>query len=238
MLFKTKTLVDELVLERKKFATKTDILEEVKAILEQNELERSSIRLTLKEKSSTNYNNFEFDLVETENIFHINQIQKIAIDFRLRFLDSNLFANEIPEEAISKISKLEKLHNTKLEGFKIMAPSKTFKLDNYDDPLLFAPIGNNYYYLIHQWGKDLVWYRKLLVLPFRTMFNFVIFCGIVSLLITSATPLDNLGKTVPLAPIILFLFMFKAVIASSAYYFFLMGKNFNSEIWDRKFKEN
>ena len=238
MLLTKKTLLDELISKRSKFKSETTILDEVKSILNQNKIEREQIENNLKSKSSTIANDFDFDLLETENIFHIDQIKTIAINYRLRFLDSHLFKNEIPEEAISKIRVLEKNHQTTLQGFKIIAPSKTFQLENYDDPLLFAPIGNNYYYLIHKWGNDLSRYRELKVLPFKNLMNFVIFCGIISFLITYLTPLDSLSKEVPLAPFILFLFMFKAIIASFSYYFFLSGKNFNSEIWNRKFKEN
>lgn len=238
MLIKTKSLEDELISNRKKFSATIDIMAEVKAVLNQNETERNQIVSNLNTKSSTKSNNFNFDLLQTDKIFHIQQIKTICIDYRLRFLDSNLFKNEIPSEAISKIRSLEKAHNTSLQGFKIVAPSKTFQLENYDDPLLFAPIGNNYYYLIHKWGNDLDPLRKLKVLPFKNMLNFVLFCGIISLIITAVVPLDDLSKTVPLAPFIAFLFMFKGIIASFSYYFFLSGKNFNSEIWNRKFKEN
>lgn len=238
MLLNTKSLLDELISKRSKFKPENAILDEVKSILNENRIERDQIENNLKSKSSTIANDFEFDLLETENIFHIEQIKTISINYRLRFLDSHLFKNEIPEEAISKIRVLEKKHQTTLQGFKIIAPSKTFQLENYDDPLLFAPVGNNYYYLIHKWGNDLHPLRKLSVLPFKNLMNFVIFCGIISFLITYLTPLDSLSKEVPLAPFILFLFMFKAIIASFSYYFFLSGKNFNSEIWNRKFKEN
>lgn len=238
MLLTKKTLLDELISKRSKFKSETAILDDVQSILNENKIEREQIENHLKSKSSTIANDFEFDLLETENIFHIDQIKTIAINYRLRFLDSHLFKNEIPEEAISKIRVLEKNHKTTLQGFKIIAPSKTFQLENYDDPLLFAPIGNNYYYLIHKWGNDLHPLRKLSVLPFKNLMNFVVFCGIISFLITYLTPLDSLSKEVPLAPFILFLFMFKAIIASFSYYFFLSGKNFNSEIWNRKFKEN
>ncbi len=238
MIINTKSLLDELISKRSKFKSETAILDEVKLILNENRIDREQIENHLKSKSSTIANNFEFDLLETENIFHIEQIKTISIDYRLRFLDSHLFKNEIPEEAISKIRFLEKTHRTTLQGFKIIAPSKTFQLQNYDDPLLFAPIGNNYFYLIHKWGNDLHPLRKISVLPFKNLMNFVIFCGVISFLITYFTPLDSLSKEVPLAPFILFLFMFKAIIASFSYYFFLSGKNFNSEIWNRKFKEN
>ena len=36
-----------------------------------------------------------------------------------------------------------------------MAPSALFRLEKTDDPLLFVPLGNNYYYLVHKWGNDL-----------------------------------------------------------------------------------
>lgn len=238
MLLNKKNLVDELLYNRSKFISQAQLLTEVRAILNENDAERTLIKTTLKTESSTKANKFEFDLLETNQIFHVSQIKKVCIDYRLRFLDSNLFKNVIPEEAITKISALEKNHETKLEGFKIIAPSKAFQLIYYDDPLLFAPLGNDYYYLIHKWGNDLTWYRKLSVLPFKNIMNFVVFCGVISALIIAVAPLNNLSKDMPLAPIILFLFMFKAVIASIAYYFFLAGKNFNSEIWDRKFKEN
>jgi hypothetical protein len=238
MLLNNKTLLDELKDVRSKKHSELEILAAVKSILKENEEERVLIKDTLLSKSSTNQNNFDFDLLETDKIYHIEDIKKVCINFRLRFLDSSMFVNTIPEEAITKISNLEKSHQTNLEGFKIVAPSKAFALLHYDDPLLFAPIGNDYYYLIHKWGKDLDWYRKYLVWPIKNLLNFVIFCGFVSLAITLISPVDNLAKTVPLAPFILFLFMFKAVIASTAYYFFLSGKNFNSEIWNRKFKEN
>lgn len=238
MLLKQKTLVGELLLERNKLDVENTILAEVEAILQQNEKERNAISLQLKQKSSTNTNNFNFDLLDTNNLFHLDQIKTICIDYRLRFLDSNLFKNEIPSEAISKISRLEKEHHTKLEGFKIVAPSKTFELENYDDPLLFAPIGNNYYYLIHQWGNDLDPLRKLKVLPFKNLLNFVLFCVAISLVLTFLMPTEKLAQTVPLAPVLVFLFLLKGVIASISYYFFLSGKNFNSEIWNRKFKEN
>ena len=149
-----------------------------------------------------------------------------------------MFKNEIPEEAISKIHSLEKAHQTKLSGYKIMAPSKAFNLKIYDDPLLFAPIGNDYYYLIHKWGNDLAWYKRLIVLPIKNISNFIVFCLIISLVGTYLTPSNSLSKSVEFAPIIIFLFMFKSLVGTIGYYFFMMGKNFNDVIWNREFKEN
>lgn len=238
MLLNTKPLVDELLINRKKTLSEEQLLSEVYSILQQNQTDRNQILSTIQSKSSTNSNEFNFDLLETDRIFNEKQIKKICIDYRLRFLDTALFKNEIPAEAISKINALEKEHQTKLEGYKIVAPSKAFELKNYDDPLLFAPIGNGYYYLIHQWGNDLSWYRKWMVLPVKNIVLFLTFCFIISLVATYLTPTNKLSESVSMAPLIIFLFMFKSMVGTIGYYFFMMGKNFSDVIWDRPFKEN
>ena len=238
MLINTKNLEIALRLERKKFKSESIISAEVKAILLENEKLRNAIKKQLQTESSTKQNDFVFDLVERDKIFHIQEIKNVCIDYRLRFLDSHFYKNEIPEEAISKIAALEKNHGTKLNGFKVIAPSKAFHLLNYDDPLLFAPIGNDYYYLIHKWGNDMNPLRKLMVKPVRNLSNFLLFSLIISAIITYFVPANNLSKTVPFAPFIVFLFMFKSVIAVFCYYFFMLGKNFNEEIWQNKYYNN
>ncbi len=232
------TLEQELLAERSKFKSETAILEEVLHILNENEAVRENIKSALNEKSSTEANDFNFDLLETDKIFHLVQIRSVCVNYRLRFLDTVYFKDGIPEEAITKIHALEKSHGTTLGGFKIMAPSKAFQLLSYDDPLLFAPIGNDYYYLVHQWGKDITPKRKWLVLPFKNLLNFMFFSVVVSLLITWLTPENNLSKAVPMANIIIFLFAFKSIVAVFMYAFFMMGKNFNVAIWDRKYFNN
>jgi hypothetical protein len=238
MLLNTINLERELLTRRKKFKSEKAIMEEVKAIFAKNDFERNKIHETLQEKSSTIQNDLNFDLLDTDKIFHLEQIKKICIDYRLRFLDSNIFKNEIPEEAITKIRILQKEHNTTLNGFKIIAPSKSFHLLNYDDPLLFVPIGNDYYYLIHKWGKEMNSLRRWVVLPFKNLWYFTVTSILISILISMLVPENNLSKTVPLASVIVFLFAFKSIFAVFAYYFFMMGKNFNEEIWQRKYYNN
>lgn len=232
MLLEKKNLVKELLSERSKFKSDKDILDEIKSILMDNESSREEIRQGIKEKSSTKSNDFNIDLMETDNIFHLEQIRKICIDYRLRFLDSHLFKNDIPEEAITKISHLEKNHHFKLEGFKIVAPSKLFHLKNYDDPLLFVPIGNNYFYLIHKWGNDLNPFRKTLMRPFKTMENFMLLILAISLLFAAIVPLNALGKVNEnVLRLVSFLFIFKSLAGIAIYYCFWKGKNFNEDIW-------
>ena len=131
---------------RRKRTTDTDILKQVFNVLEQESHHDEAIQTNITKSELAVKNDLVFDLLETDKIFHIEDLKKICVTYRLRFLDSALFKNDIPYEGIIKIKQMEKVHETTLKGYKIMAPSKLFKLKNYDDPLLFVPIGNEYYY--------------------------------------------------------------------------------------------
>jgi hypothetical protein len=238
MLLSNVNLEKQLLSLRDKTMTQDAILREVLDILTENQERRNTISENIKRKTNELENDFNFDLLETNKIFHISQIKTICIDYRLRFLDSSLFKDNIPEEAITKIDHIQKQHETTLSGFKIMAPSKAFHLVSYDDPMLFAPIGNGYYYLLHKWGDEFNTTRKWLVSPIKNITNFTVFSIVISILFTLITPTSNLGKAIPMAKIIVFLFIFKSIIAVFLYYFFMLGKNFNSEIWQRKYYNN
>ena len=66
----------------------------------------------------------------------------------------------------------------------------------------------------------------------------MVFSILVSGIVTFLVPTNNLSKSIPMAPIIVFLFAFKSIVAVLLYYFFMMGKNFNEEIWQRKYYNN
>ena len=180
-----------------------------------------------------NVNEFDFDLLDTKRIFHRDAIKKTCVNYRLRFLDFTLFKGDVPITAKQKIKTIEKEHDTKLQNLKIVAPSSLFKLKNTDDPLLFVPMGNNYYYLIHKWGNDLHPLRRLLVWPFKNIITSVISLVALSFILTFFLPL-NLFSAQPTWSdfLLIFLFMFKSIAAIVIYYAFATGKNFNRAIWD------
>ena len=137
-----------------------------KALTSQNILFFEQLIDTLDIKTK---NSFDFDQLESHRIYHLDQIREVCIDYRLRFLDIKYFKNDLPESAHQAINKIETDHGTVLANFKVMAPSVLFRLERKDDPLLFVPIGNNYYYLVHKWGNDLHPLRKLLMWPFKNI---------------------------------------------------------------------
>lgn len=212
------------------------VLKEVYSILKQDDMKEELIAKRLGSPSKVTSNPFEFDLLETDKIYHINDIKKICVDYRLRFLDSKYFKGEIPQEGIQKVKQLERAHNIELKGFKIMAPSKLFKLEDKDDPLLFAPIGNGYYYLIHKWGNDLHPLRRIMVWPFKNVVNLALVTLVISYFATLLVPSGLFSKTASAAEFwIIFFFMFKSIAAVVIFYGFALGKNFNPIIWDSKY---
>jgi hypothetical protein len=177
------------------------------------------------------------DKIDSNRLFHVDQIRKICIDYRLRFLDFNFFKGGVPDEAYTKLKEFELNHPDLDLNIKMMAPTKLFKLENYDDPLMFVSLGNNYYYLIHKWGNDMSYFRKMFMWPFKNIYNILVYIAIISLFFTTFVP-DGIFfyKNNPeIQFFVVFLFMFKSLAAIFIYFGFAMGKNFNENIWNSKF---
>lgn len=212
------------------------IMSDVAEILERDTAHEDRIQNNLQGNNPGAVNSFEFDLLESHRIYHLEQIREICIDYRLRFLDSRYFKGGIPPEALAVVKRLEKEHGTELKGFKILAPSRLFKLEDKDDPILFAPIGNGYYYLIHKWGTDLHPLRKWLVWPFKNIVNLTVLVLFISYVATLMIPDGLFSKTASAAEFwIIFFFMFKSIAAVVIFYGFALGKNFNPAIWNSKY---
>lgn len=236
MLGKT-NLEERLIKLRHRRINPLEILTEVEQILSANQEQRDEIKARLHDNLEGKFTPFHLDLLASENIFHREDVKKLCIDYRLRFLDAHFFKGDFPEEAISKICALEREHQTTLKGLKIIAPAKLLKLENADDPLLFASMGNDYYYLIHKWGKDLHPLRKALMWPYKHFENLIFTIFLVSLVLTAITPIQlfTKGAVENQEYLLLFLFMFKAVGGTVLFYGFAKGKNFNTAIWNSKY---
>lgn len=236
MRFRPTHIPDKILEARRKRIPEAALLTQVQEIFEKQARLDLEITSRLEDGGNNNSNDFDFDKLETNRIFHLSDIEKICIEYRLRFLNSAYFKATMPYEALSRIKELEKEHQTTLKGFRIMAPATLFKLENADDPLLFAPMGNDYYYLIHSWGKDLHPLRKLLMWPFRHLENFMFFLLVLSLFLTSLVPQGMFSQEQTTTEFfIIFFFMFKWVTALAIFYGFKFGKNFSSAIWQSKY---
>lgn len=238
MMLKEVNLQEKLLKERAKSLKKDEVLVWAQQIFKDLEQARSKTLQKLETSNKEVQNNFNFNKVDADNIFHIDQIKKICIDYRLRFLDTQFFKGDYPEEVISKIHELEKAHNTQLNGFKIIAPSKLFVLKKADDPLLFAPMGNGYYYLVHKWGNDLHPLRKYKVWSFKNVGNLAVLLLTLSFLISfSIKDFVFNQQASGVYALVLFLFIFKFGVGFTLLYGISSGKNFNEYIWQSQYNK-
>lgn len=220
-----------------KIFTPTDIL----AVLEQqpnrvSEKEITQALLGINNYQSTNV--FDIDTLDFSRVYHLETIKKVCIDYRLRFLDLKYFKGALPEAAYDQIDAVEKQHQTNLSDFKIMAPSILFRLVRTDDPLLFVPMGNDHYYLIHKWGNDLSPFRKAMVWPFKSVWTLLLTLLTVSYALTLITPMGLFTKTSDASTFwMLYFFMFKALASIVLFVGFALGKNFNPAIWNNKYNK-
>lgn len=202
------------------------------------EAHESNLDSLIKSLVIKSLNAFDFDLLATDKIYHLDQIKKVSIDYRLRFLDLKYFKNKLPQEALDTIQALESAHDTQLGSFKIMAPSALFRLEKTDDPLLFVPLGKDYYYLVHKWGNDLHPLRKVLMWPFKNIWNLMLAVFAFSWILTELTPMGLFTRTPDSSSYwMLLFFMFKAVASVVLYFGFALGKNFNPAIWNNRYNK-
>lgn len=236
MLFPRVNLQRELESFRKRNISEEELLEQVRIILKEREEENQRVLQRLQEGEFSDSNDFNIDKLETNRIFHISHIKKIAIAYRLRFLPTHYFKSSFPSETIEQITWLEKEHETTLKGLQIVAPSKHFKLENADDPIIFAPIGNDYFYLIHKWGKDLHPLRKLVMWPLKCIENLGIFVFLISFIIAIIfRELFYSGYRETYQFIMLYMFSFKSILGLIFFYGIALGKNFSESIWKSKY---
>ena len=214
----------------------TNISEKLANAQSNNNASLAGITSLLERPQSTNA--FDIEQLATDKIYHLDTIRDICIDYRLRFLDLKYFKNDLPQEAFDKIAALEMEHDTTLTGFKVMAPSKLFRLKYTDDPLLFVPLGNDYFYLIHQWGDDLHPFRKALMWPFKNIWNLLLTLLVVSWGVTLITPMAIFTKTTSWTTFwMVYFFNFKAIASVVLFSGFALGKNFNPAIWNSKYNK-
>lgn len=191
--------------------------------------------------SEGNEEQLNFDTLSSDKIYHLDDIKTLCVEYRLRFLDSKWFNGTFPAEALDEVKAFEAKQGKEITGFKMIAPAGMFKLAEKDkDPLLFVPMGGNYFYLIAQWGKDLHPLRKALVYPFRDfeslMKTVFAFCLAVALLFPESLmrgPKDT--GTIMHIRVIFFFWMVFSTGAMTALYGFSRMKNFNSKLWNSRF---
>lgn len=185
-------------------------------------------------------NQLDLTKLNPNRIFGVDEIQKICIDYRLRFLDAKYFKGEIPYAAIAEVKRIQKNQTEEITGFKLIAPAGMFHLKEKDkDPLLFINLGNGHYYLVHKWGKELNRWRKMLVYPFRSFeslfFTIIGFAFLLAASVPSDVMMGPKDTTSMHIRVIFFLYLFFAFSGLTALYGFSRMKNFSVALWKSRY---
>mgnify|MGYP006189366675 CR=1 FL=1 len=236
MLLPRVNLQRKLEVFRNRSTSEEELLEQVRLVLKTRDKENLRVLESLQNGNASGSNDFIFDTLDTGRIFHISHIREIAITYRLRFLPTKYFKSPFPPETLQEIRRLEKDHGIWLQDFHILAPSKHFKLENADDPILFAPMGNDYFYLVHKWGRDLHPLRKLMMWPLKCIENLGIFVFLFSFVVALLfRELFYAGYRETYQFIMLYMFSFKSILGLIIFYGIALSKNFNNSIWKSKY---
>ena len=192
-------------------------------------------------RSNKGIDELDISKLDEDKIFSVTTIQRVCLDYKLRFLDKDYYLDEIPYEAIIELKRIKKERSIEFDTFKILAPARKFKLkDELEDPILFGRINDQEYYLIHKWGNDLSWYKKISAFPFRNI-NCLIFSILIFSLITGFIVPNNLLSNVEgieylniyraLSSFWIFVFTTSIVL----YYWMISKADFSEHVWNSKY---
>lgn len=216
------------------------LLDDALEILKDSEEKDQNIINSIRTSKGLNNSVPDQDKIE---LFSIEAIHKICCDYRLRFLPGKYYKGEIPYEALIRVKDLERRTGRELKEFMIIAPADFFSLkDEYEDPVLLAPLGNGRYLFIHQWGNDLSRFRKLLYYPLRSFETYIKSIALLTLILTMLVPSDWLVTKESLYESSGFYYrmMFFGccltwIFVITFYYGFVSRKNFSSSDWNNKY---
>jgi hypothetical protein len=172
-LFNNIDLFNELKIERKRIrSADDDLMDDVKRILITDIYSDKKILDNIQSYNKS-YEILDEDDLDQNRIFSLSEIKNIAIKFRLRFLDSQIYKGVIPSEALNEIVEISQSQGKDLRSFKILAPITFFKLKEKSeaDAILFTTTNLGNYYLLFKWGQATKWYRKVANFPLRNFEN-------------------------------------------------------------------
>jgi hypothetical protein len=178
-----------------------DPINEVKLLLESNATEDARILRGLSNNSQfnrierTHGEKLELEKIEKANngnVFTIDQIEKLAVDYNLRFLQSVYYTGSYDVEVAAKIKEYAVSTNSPIDSYSLerrffmLAPEEMFQLKEEKyvskaelrrqaDPAIFFQIDEKHYRLIHKWGSDFTIFRLIKGFRWKSWWSHQIF---------------------------------------------------------------
>jgi len=180
----------------------------------------------------------EEEILDQELLFTVNEIKSFCIKYRLKFLSSEKFCDEIPYEAILKIKHLNANYRKDLKDFKIISYAEHFiGKKQTNSGFLFAPTNHGNYCLVHAWGNNIPNTRKWRYLPMRNFETLFITVTVISAILAVSLPtrLIWLPKNADYwggYRIGAFMHILIFNLGITAYITFAFSRNFSSSNWN------
>ena len=214
-----------------------EVISEVNKILNRDLYSEKNVLDNLKHYNKS-FEYIDEEDVDQSKIFKETEIKKLALKYRLRFLNSQCCKSDFPYESVLKIEHINSVHKKSLNGFKVLSTYKFFnQTKNKDNALLFAPTNHGNYYLIHEWGSGLNWHREYLSWPIKNIETLFVTLILSTLIIavslpTSLITYDSKAPYWCAYRIGIFFHLIIFNMGVTAYVTFAFGKNLTSSIWN------
>ncbi len=224
-------------LRNKTRTVEEQVISETKRILTNDLFAEKKILDHLKQYNKSNEVVSEED-VDEHLIYTRQEIKQVAIFYRLKFLESKFYKPEIPYEAVLKIKSLNEKYHKDIKLFKVLAPHESFSNKHFHfDSMLFAKTNYDNYFLIHRWGKQLKWNRKIKYWPLRNFETLGLTLIVCTLIITLMLPtrlitLDSKATYWSGYRAAAFFHLLIFNFGVTAFITFSFAKNFSSSIWN------
>jgi hypothetical protein len=216
-----------------------ELVSEARRILHNDLFTDKKILSNLREYRDT------FDVLDEENldpsmVFTLAEIKEVAVNYRMKFLDSQLYRQDMPYAALMKIKQLNREHRKELRGFKLLSCPQSFRQGGCDKAsLLFARTSYGNYYLLLRWGKKIEASRSLLYWPLRRFENLLMTVLTFTLCLTLSLPtwlitLDAKAEYWSGYRAAAFFHLLIFNLGFTAYITFAFSRNFSSSVWNRK----
>jgi hypothetical protein len=174
-----------------------DPINEVKLLLAGESSEDARILRGLSNNSQFNrIEKVRGEQIELENleneyegkVYKIEQIEKLCVDYRLRFLQSKYYTGSYDIEVSAKIKEFAKATKSPIDEYTLgrrffmMAPQEMFQLRDEKyiskaelrrqaDPAIFYQIDEKHFRLIHKWGADFTVFRLIEGFRWKSWWN-------------------------------------------------------------------
>jgi hypothetical protein len=225
-------------LRKKSRSAEDALISEARRILNNDLFTEKKILTNLKE-----YNR-SFGILDEEDldptlVFSLEEIRQVAVMYRLKFLGSNFYRNEIPYEAVLKIKELNSKFNKEIKLFSVLSHPTAFTGNGKDgESLLFARTNHDTYYLVHRWGKKFSPFRKLVNFPLRNFETLILTVVTLTVIITAVLPTKFITLDAKAtywcgyrAAAFFHLLIFN--LGVTCYITFAFTKNFSSSVWNK-----